>query len=162
MTIHPKFGICLDAGCGIGPKRPAKGFTAYCDIIQPKEGDIVPDNYRVAPLEDMSCFYDNEFDYVRCHHALEHCNDPDKACSELIRVGKSGIISFPPPQAEMMFGRKDHNWYIFPDRGRLLFIEKWHTSLGIKRVVTRCELNVDFSWKDSFKWQVIRPGGRKA
>jgi SAM-dependent methyltransferase len=154
-VIHPEYGYCLDAGSNIGPKRPAQGFSAYCDIVVPKPGDITPPNYHVAPLEDMSCFVDKEFDWVRCHHAIEHCMDPDKACSELQRVGKAGIISFPPPQAEMMFGRRDHRWYVFVDRGRLLFINKWHPSKGIPRVVTRCELNVDFRWEGSFDWQVV-------
>lgn len=156
MTIHPKHGICLDAGCGSGPKRPAAGFSAYCDVIKPREGVQLPDPYYVAPLEDMGCFTDKQFDWVRSNHSLEHCIDPDKACAEIIRVGKAGIISFPPPQAEMLFGRRDHNWYIFVDRGRLLFVSKWHDSLGIPRAVTRCELNVNFTWQDSFEWQVVR------
>lgn len=156
MKVHSQYGICLDAGSGIGPKRPAKGFSAYCDVIKPKDGDVVPENYHVAPLEDMSCFKDKMFDWVRSHHSIEHCNDPDKACSEIQRVGKAGIISFPPPQAEIMFGRRDHNWFVFVDKGRLLFVKKRHPSFGIPRQVTGCELNVNFTWKDSFKWQVVK------
>ena len=155
MTRHPKFGVCLDAGSGIGPKRPAKGFSAYCDIIVPKNGDIVPENYHVAPLENMSCFGDKQFNYVRCYHAIEHCLDPDKACSELIRVGKGGLISFPPMQAEIMFGRKEHNWFVAVDRGRLLFIKKRHPSYGVPRRATGCQLNVNYPWTGSFKWQVV-------
>jgi ubiquinone/menaquinone biosynthesis C-methylase UbiE len=100
-------------------------------------------------------FKDKEFDYARCHHVIEHTQDPDKACRELIRIAKEGILSFPPPQAEMMFGRKDHHWFVFVDRGRLLFVKKRHSSYGVARKVTGCELNVDFRWKDSFQWQVV-------
>lgn len=155
MRLHPKYGICLDAGCGSGPKRPAPGFTEYCDIIRPREGVLLPEPYHVAPLEEMSCFEDKQFDYVRCHHAIEHCEDPDKACSELVRVGKAGVVSFPPAQAELMFGRSDHRWFVFVDRGRLLFVKKRHPSYGVARRVTGCQLNVDFAWKGQFEWQVV-------
>jgi ubiquinone/menaquinone biosynthesis C-methylase UbiE len=106
-------------------------------------------------MEDMSVFHDKEFDYARCHHVIEHTNDPDLACSELIRIAKAGIFSFPTPQAELMFGRRDHNWFVFVDRGRLLFVKKRNPSLGIERRLTGCELNVDFKWEGSFKWVTV-------
>ena len=155
LKPHPKFGVCLDAGSGIGTKRPAKDFSAYCDIIVPKNGDIVPPNYHVAPLENMSCFNDKMFDHVRCYHAIEHCINPNKACKEIIRVGKSGLISFPTMQSELMFGRADHNWFVCVDKGRLLFIKKRYPCYGVTREETGCELNVNFPWRDSFKWIVI-------
>lgn len=145
----------LDCGCGSG-KRPAAGYDAYCDIIKPRPGVILPEPYYECPMENMSCFKDGEFDFVRCHHSIEHVTDPAKACSELMRIASAGVISFPPPQAEMMFGRRDHNWYVFIDRKRLLFVKKWHKSLGIARAVTRCELNVEFLWNTSFQFQVVR------
>ena len=155
LKPHPKYGICLDAGSGIGPKRPAEGFSAHCDVIIPKNGDIVPENYHVAPLENMSCFKDKQFDFVRTHHSLEHCIDPDKACKEIIRIGKAGIISVPPIHACLMFGRADHLWFVVPDRGKLIIIRKRYPSYGIPRVKTGASLNVDFVWKDSFEWVVV-------
>lgn len=155
MKIHPQFGICLDLGCGSGPKRPAPGFSAYADVIQPGPGVILPEPYYCTPMEDLSCFTEKQFDWVRSHHSVEHCLDPDKACREMIRVGKAGIISFPTAQAEVQFGRRDHNWFVFVDRGRLLFIRKRNPSYGVPRSVTGCELNVDFKWEGSFKWQVV-------
>lgn len=155
MKVHPKLGICLDAGSGIGPKRPAVGFSAYCDIVVPKTGDVVPENYHVAPLENMSCFGDKMFDHVRCHHAIEHTIDPDKACKEIIRVGKAGIISYPPMWSCLLFGRSDHRWFVTEDHGRLLFIRKRHPSYGVPRKGVGTELNRDFVWKGSFKWQVV-------
>jgi len=144
----------LDCGCGSG-RRPAPGYDAYCDIIAPAPGVILPTPYYQCPLEDMRCFKNKEFDFVRCHHALEHTNDPGRACSELVRIAKAGILSFPTPQAELMFGRKDHNWFVFVDRGRLLFVRKRNPSLGIERRLTGCELNVDFKWENDFKWQMV-------
>lgn len=155
LKRHSKFGICLDAGSGIGAKRPAKDFSAYCDVIIPKNGDIVPENYHVAPLEDLSCFEDKTFDYVRCHHSLEHCLDPDKACLEIQRVGKSGLISYPPMWSCMLFGRADHNWFITEDSGRLVFIRKRHKSYGVPRRDVGTRLNLNFAWEGSFRWLTV-------
>lgn len=141
----------IDIGSG-GGRRPAPGYDMYTDVFQP---DYPPHPFVVCPMEDMSCFDDQQFDYARCHHVIEHVQDPDKACRELIRIARAGILSFPPPQAEMLFGRKDHNWFVFVDRGRLLFVKKRHPCYGVPRSVTRCELNVDFHWEGSFAWQVV-------
>ena len=140
----------IDIGSG-GGKRPAKGFDMYTDINMPKEP---PSPFVQCAMEDMP-FGNKEFDFARAHHVIEHTVKPDAACSELIRIAKAGILSFPPPQAEMMFGRRDHLWYVFVDRGRLLFVKKRHASYGVPRAVTRCELNVNFEWEDSFDWQVV-------
>lgn len=144
----------IDIGCGSGPKRPARGFDMYCDVIAPRPGVILPDPYVQCPMEAMP-FKDKEFDFARCHHVIEHTQDPDRACSELIRIARAGVLSFPPPQAEMMFGRRDHNWFVFVDRGRLLFVKKRYACYGVPRAVTRCELNVDFPWEGDFQWQVV-------
>jgi len=140
----------IDVGSG-GGRRPAPGYDMYTDINMPAEP---PSPFVQCPMEMMP-FKDKEFDYARCHHVIEHTNDPGLACSELIRIAKAGILSFPTPQAELMFGRKDHNWFVFVDRGRLLFVRKRNPSLGIERRLTGCELNVDFKWENDFKWQMV-------
>lgn len=146
----------IDIGSG-GGKRPAKGYDVYTDIFQP---DRPPPNFIICPMEDMP-FKDKEFDYARCHHVIEHVNDPDAACSELIRIAKAGIVAFPTAQAEIMFGRPDHNWFVFWENRRrrsvprLLFIRKRYPSYGVLREVTWCETGRDFEWVDSFEWQII-------
>lgn len=142
----------IDVGCGSGPKRPAPGYDMYCDIHEPQLVTVRP--YVQCPMEAMP-FKDKEFEYARCHHVIEHTQDPDRACSELIRIARSGLLSFPPPQAEILFGRRDHNWFVFVDKGRLLFVRKRHPSYGVPRAVTGCQLNVDFRWEGSFRWQVV-------
>ena len=96
-----------------------------------------------------------EFEWARCCHVIEHTNDADQACRELIRIAKAGILAFPSPQAEQLFGRRDHNYYVYVDRGRLLFVRKRHGCYGIPRSVTRCELQQTFEWQGSFDWQVV-------
>lgn len=142
----------IDIGCGGTIKRCARGYDVYTDVVMPK--DPMPAKFVLCPMEKMP-FKDKEFDYARVHHVIEHTENPDLACKELIRIAKSGILSFPPPQAEMTVGRKDHNWYVFIDHKRLLFVPKFHPSLGISRAITGCELNVDFEWKDKFEWTVV-------
>ena len=143
----------IDIGSGGTLKRAAEGFDVYTDVNPAKEE--LPGRFVQTPAEDMSMFGDKEFAYARCHHVIEHVNDPDLACAEIIRIAERGTISFPPMQAEVMFGRRDHNWFVTIDRGRLLFIRKRHASYGIPRAVTKCELNVDFNWEDSFEWQTV-------
>ena len=147
-------GKKIDVGCG-GGRRPAAGYDMYCDKFMPKDP---PKPFVKCPMEDMP-FGDKEFDWARCWHVIEHTTDPAKACDELMRIAEAGVIAFPPPQAEMLFGRREHNFYVFPDRGRLLFVPKWHRSLGIPRAVTRCELNVTFEWEGSFQYQVVDVDG---
>lgn len=142
----------IDIGCGSGPKRPAPGYDMYCDIHDPSVVTARP--YVQCPMERMP-FKEKEFDFARCHHVIEHVQDPDAACRELIRIARAGLLSFPPPQAEILFGRQDHRWFVFIDRGRLLFVRKRNPSYGVPRSVTRCELNVDFRWEGSFDWQVV-------
>jgi len=143
----------IDIGSGDG-KRPAKGYDVYTDVNLPRTP--MPGKFVLCPMESMGMFQDKEFDYARCHHVIEHVNDPDAACTQLIRIAKAGIISFPTPQAELMFGRRDHNWFVFVDRGRLLFVRKRYPCFGVPRRVTYCELNVDFNWEGSFKWITVK------
>lgn len=143
----------IDIGSGDG-RRPAKGYDVYTDVFAPRTPMPGNGKFVLCPMEKMP-FKDKEFDYARCHHVIEHTTDPDKACSELVRIAQAGILSFPPPQAEMMFGRKDHNWFVFVDRNRLLFVKKRHPSYGVPRRVTGCQLNVNFEWEGSFDWQVV-------
>jgi len=153
--VHPKYGVCLDLGCGTGEKRPTPGFSAYVDVIPVREGVVYPKPYYCTPMEDLSCFADKEFDYVKAWHSLEHCTDPDKACSEILRVGKSGVIAYPPMWSCMLFGRKDHLWFMTEDHGRLLFIKKRHPSYGVPRREVGTELNRTFYWEDTFTWLVV-------
>jgi ubiquinone/menaquinone biosynthesis C-methylase UbiE len=144
----------IDLGCGGTLKRAAPGYDVYTDVIDESKVEAILGKYVKCPMELMP-FGNKEFDFARCHHVIEHTQNPDEACNELIRIAKAGIISFPPMQAEIQFGRKDHNWFVCIDKGRLLFIKKRHPSYGVPRRVTMCELNVNFEWEGSFQWQTV-------
>jgi SAM-dependent methyltransferase len=144
-------GKKIDIGSGDG-RRPAPGYDVYTDVFLPRTP--MPGKFVMCGMESMP-FADKEFDYARCHHVLEHTIDPDAACSELVRIAKRGKLSFPTAQAEIMFGRSDHNWFVFVDRRRLLIVKKRYPSYGVARKISGCELNVDFEWEGSFEWQVV-------
>jgi hypothetical protein len=125
----------------------------YCDVHMPKDP---PHPFVKCPMENMP-FGDKEFDYARCWHVIEHTQDPDMACKELIRIAKAGILAFPPPQAEACYGRKEHRWHVYIDRHRLVFIPKFYESLGFPRRIAGGALNATFEWEDSFEWLTLRP-----
>jgi len=71
-------------------------------------------------------FEDNEFDFVYCSHVLEHVTDPDKACAELMRVGKRGFIESPTRGKDIWLNSakiSNHRWAIEKDNNKLIFTE---------------------------------------
>lgn len=65
-------------------------------------------------IEDMP-FEDNEFDFVYCSHVLEHVDNPEKACKELMRVGKRGYIETPSYHKDLIFNTAEvsnHKWKV--------------------------------------------------
>jgi ubiquinone/menaquinone biosynthesis C-methylase UbiE len=71
-------------------------------------------------------FEDDEFDFVYCSHVLEHITDPDKACSELIRIGKRGFIESPTRDKDIWLNTakvSNHRWAIEKRDNRLIFTE---------------------------------------
>ncbi len=155
----------IDIGCGPCPKA---GYDAYIDVyMHPKVRDNpeVANRFTKTPAEDLSMFKDKEFDYAWCHHVIEHVQDPNKACAEMIRIAKAGILYFPSVEIEILCGRDDHNWMIFqPKPNHLLFIKKRFKSFygqgGKRRIPEEARQYVaqqqkPFEWKDSFTWTVV-------
>lgn len=137
----------IDIGCG---ERPRLGYDVYTDIYTPNVK--VNGKFVICNMESMP-FNDKEFDYARCHHVIEHTDDPDKACRELIRIAKAGVLYFPTPQAEMLFGKGEHNWFVFQDQLGLIFVAKRLPSYGIEMMCTKGAV---FNWINNFVWVVIR------
>ncbi len=76
-------------------------------------------------IEDLP-FSDKEFDFVYCSHVLEHVNDPEKACRELMRVGKRGYIETPTRGKDLWLNTAEisnHRWAVELIHDRLVFTE---------------------------------------
>jgi len=127
-------------------------------------------------------FADASVDFVYCSHVLEHVADPKQACSELIRVGRSGYIEMPTLAKDMLFGWAEgmHRWYAAAIGNRLVFFEYsptlargigsslWKdTILGpvyhpMQTVFYQNEglFNVQFTWTGTFECTVFTRDGR--
>lgn len=71
-------------------------------------------------------FADKEFDFVFCSHVLEHVGDPEKACSELMRVGRCGYIETPSPAKDLWLDTiavSNHRWAVESVGEKLVFTE---------------------------------------
>lgn len=76
-------------------------------------------------IEDMP-FADKEFDFVYCSHVLEHVNNPEQACSEIMRVGRRGFIEAPAPGKDLWLNSaqiSNHRWGIELKGNTLIFRE---------------------------------------
>lgn len=117
----------LDAGSGASPFPRADVTMDRMDLnrAQQRGKEVKIDSRLVAgDLQNMP-FKDNSFDYIVCTHVLEHVDDPGKACSELIRVGKRGYIETPSMIQEILIGNDVHLWIITKnEEGTLTFRKK--------------------------------------
>lgn len=119
----------LDVGSGGHPFPLATHLVdLYFDDNFHRGGEkLVTDNRDIvkASIENLP-FKDKEFDFVYCSHLLEHVDNPDKACEEIMRVGKRGYIETPTRLSDTMFNFtkiKHHKWYVEFLADTLLFFE---------------------------------------
>ncbi len=76
-------------------------------------------------IEKLS-FGDKEFDFIYCSHVLEHVNNPERACDELMRVGKRGYIEMPTRGKDLFFDYakiSNHKWAVEYVHSKLVFTE---------------------------------------
>jgi len=93
----------LDCGCGDGglltllnKKKQTSGYGI--DIDEDNIVNCIQKNipaYHGDILEGLSALADNSFDVVILSQTLQQIQNPFKLLSELCRVGKIGIVSFP-------------------------------------------------------------------
>lgn len=123
----PSHARILDVGSGANPFK-------HADVVVDR--DFNPGN-RHRDGGDASCygaeytciqadihflpFKDNAFDFVICMHVLEHVEFPDRACDELMRVGKKGFLETPRKWTEYYAGHPTHLWLVDKYRNRIIF-----------------------------------------
>ena len=92
---------------------------------------LIQGNVEALPFKDKT------FDYAYACHVLEHVTNPERACSELVRVAGAGYIETPDPFYEQGYnypaleerGWPFHRWYVWVDEAGTLIFEpllvKW-------------------------------------
>jgi len=137
--IFGDFGIkeghkVLDVGYG------DRSFPLATHAIDPIEDDAEK-FYRTYPLQilegveyykcyiEKTPFQNKYFDFVYCSHVLEHIENPEKACKELMRVAKRGYIESPSRLNEVLFGHSPHRWIIEVINNTLFFqkLKDWES-----------------------------------
>jgi SAM-dependent methyltransferase len=78
--------------------------------------------FVVGDIQDLP-FKDNAFNYAYCSAVLEHLSCPEKACSEMSRIAKAGLIRTPSCLWEIMGGSAAHLWLISVKENKLIFRE---------------------------------------
>ena len=81
--------------------------------------------FYACSVEEMP-FADKEFDFIYCSHVMEHVQSPERACRELMRVGKRGYIESPTPAKDMWLNTarsSNHLWGVTVEDGVLAFNE---------------------------------------
>jgi SAM-dependent methyltransferase len=71
-------------------------------------------------------FADGEFDFVYCSHVLEHVEDPERACRELMRVGRRGYLETPTLGKDVWLNAakiSNHRWHVALFNDTLEFTE---------------------------------------
>lgn len=123
-------------------------------------------------------FADRSIDFVYCSHVLEHVADPQRACAELMRVGKRGYIEVPTFAKDILFGWASgmHRWHIHAINNKLVFFEYTpRQAMGMQSSTWRDVIlgpnyhplqtafydnedlfNIQFTWDGSFECVVYR------
>ena len=144
ITPHPQWtavadrmekgGRILDLGCGTTP-HPKAGFAVdrYLEPEQRLYGEGAQiraeafaetgTQLSVATLEALP-FRDDAFDFAYSHHVFEHLEHPERACAEMSRVARAGVVITPSVFAEQAFGRPYHLWMVASVGPTLVFLRK--------------------------------------
>ncbi len=185
FIIHPNERV-LDVGSG---NHPFPRATHLVDLTTSDHG------YGRAgqPFQELSgvpvteCnvekmpFSDKEFDFVYCSHVLEHVSSPERACEELMRVGKRGFIETPTRAKDIFLNTakiSNHLWHVEAVQSTLRFTRYREGEVeGLKSDILmsmNCSpqtprekafaalmllksevLNTMFCWEDRFRYEVI-------
>jgi SAM-dependent methyltransferase len=128
MKHVPENGIILDLASGHNPFPKATILSdRYLEITKHRRQEITLDHrpFVILDLHHLP-FKAKSIDYIYCSHVIEHVENPEQACSELMRVGKAGYIETPTLMKDALFSwAKDlgHKWYLVGFGNRLVFFE---------------------------------------
>jgi SAM-dependent methyltransferase len=128
MQHLPERGIILDVGSGANPFPKATILSdRFLEITAHRREEICLDHrpFMIFDIHHIP-FKKKSIDYVYCSHVLEHVDNPEQACAELMRVGKAGFIETPTLMRDALFSwakELNHKWYLVQFGNRLIFFE---------------------------------------
>ena len=110
-----------------------KEATVYTDIHD--QSDYYKQKYNntkkfIKCDVEKTPFKDKEFDFAIASHILEHVENPEKFCNELVRISKRGYIEIPTPLWDNLvdgphFSKYGHKWWVtFDDNDNKIVINK--------------------------------------
>jgi SAM-dependent methyltransferase len=125
----------IDLGCG---DKPIEGATAAVDLFTDARqrgaghgGEIQPADLQRRgiqfvrqSIDERLPFADQAFDFAYSSHAIEHVENPGRACDEMMRVAKQGLLRCPAAMAEFLHGREYHRWIVLQRSRTVVFVEK--------------------------------------
>jgi len=117
----------IDIGSGHSPLIRA---DILCDFLplktsqRPVAGIYTPPNrFVVGNIQELP-FRTKAFDFAYSRAVLEHIADPVKACQEISRIAKGGMLILPSYLWEIMGGSEAHLWLIKRKKDKLIFQRK--------------------------------------
>jgi SAM-dependent methyltransferase len=169
----------LDVGSGAYPFPFATQLVdLYVEKTRHRHEELQTHNkpFKVADINHLP-FDDKSYDFVYCSHVLEHVDEPARACSELMRVGKRGYIETPSLSTDLLFAWAEgmHKWFTIIIADRVVFFEYskrllqgvrnsyWHKSLLSRRYHPLQDVfygnmdifNNSLSWHDHFNYSIF-------
>ncbi len=84
---------------------------------------VVPGRFVLGDILELP-FQEKAFDFAYCKNILEHVGDPVRACAEMSRIARRGLIRAPSHLWEIMGGSRSHLWLISCQEKRLIFTRK--------------------------------------
>lgn len=183
FDIRPNDRV-LDIGSG-GDPFPYATFLVdrFIEPTTHRYGSLVREGKPLisADIHQLP-FRDKSFDFVYCVHILEHTENPLRACSEIMRIGKRGYLETPTISEDMLFAWAGdrHKWHVVSIGRALCFFEYSPRQLeGIRSTAwedvirdkhyhplqqayfeNRDIFDVMFPWQDNFSAYVFHLDGK--
>ncbi|MBY0384243.1 class I SAM-dependent methyltransferase [bacterium] len=106
---HNKQFRVIDIGGGVNPWA-GEVVDAYIDICNPKNSkNVFIGDINETDVWDQILKSEQKFDFSICTHTLEDIRDPIFVLKQIMKISKSGYISFPSKHTEFS-NHESHYW----------------------------------------------------
>ena len=116
LEQHPEWNVVDLASSNAGWKY-ANVYTDVTDYSEYYKTKYNNEKRFIQCNVENTPFGDKEFDFVIASHILEHVDNPENFCKEMMRIGKRGYIEVPTPLWDNLvdgphFSKYGHKWWI--------------------------------------------------